>query len=144
MKLDGLASVDLKWPLARYTSDAEKVVLGREIMAKIAAMPGVSSVAISLTSPLGNAWGNTSFHVTGRPNRGENNQVLNRQVSAGYFSTLQAQLIRGRYFRVQETASQPRVAIVNRSLASRFFAGEDAIGKQIYYDWAPNLRMEIV
>ena len=144
MKLDGLASVDLKWPLARYSSDGEKVALGREIRAKIAALPGVSSVAISLTSPLGSAWGNASFHVAGRPNRGENRQVLNRQVSAGYFVTLQAQLIRGRYFRETENASQPRVAIVNRSLANRYFAGEDPIGKQVYYDWAPNLLMEIV
>ena len=79
MKLDGLASVDLKWPLARYASDIQKVALGREIVEKISALPGVSSVAISLASPLGAVWGNTSFRVTGRPNRGENNQVLNRQ-----------------------------------------------------------------
>ena len=144
MKSDHLASVDLKWPLPRYSSDIEKVALGREIVEKISALPGVSSVAISLASPLGSAWGTTSFHLTGRPNRGENNQVLNRQVSAGYFATLQAQLIRGRYFRETENASQPRVAIINRSLANRYFAGEDPIGKQIYYDWAPKAPMEIV
>jgi len=144
MKLDGLASVDLKWAMARYSSDGEKVALGHEIVAKIAALPGVSSVAISLASPLGAAWGNASFHISGRPNRGENNQVLNRQVSAGYFSTLQARLMRGRYFRETENASQPRVAIVNRSLANRYVAGEEPIGKQIYYDWAPNSPMEIV
>jgi macrolide transport system ATP-binding/permease protein len=143
MKLDGLASVDLKWAIARYSSDGEKVALGREILARISALPGVSSVAISLTSPLGPAWGNASFHVAGRPNRGENNPVLNRQVSAGYFSTLQALLMRGRYFRETENASQPRVAIINRSLENRYFAGEDPIGKQIYYDWAPNSPMEI-
>ena len=52
--------------------------------------------------------------------------------------------MRGRYFRETENASQPKVAIVNRSLANRYFAGEDPIGKQIYYDWAPNAPMEIV
>jgi predicted permease len=144
MKLDGLASVDLKWPMARYSSDAEKVALGREIEEKISALPGVSSVAISLASPLGAPWGNTSFHVAGRPNGGQKNFVLHRQASAGYFATLQAQLIRGRYFRETENASQPRVAIVNRSLASRYFAGEDPVGKQIYFDWAPKMAMEIV
>jgi predicted permease len=144
MKLEGLASVDLKWPLARYATDDEKVALEREVMAKMAALPGVASVAISLAAPLGTAWGNASFHVTGRPNDGENNQVLNRQVSAGYFSTLQAQLMRGRYFRESENASQPRVAIVNRSLANRYFGSEDPIGKQIYYDHAPKALMEIV
>ena len=29
-------------------------------------------------------------------------------------------------------------------MANRYFAGEDPIGKQIYYDWAPNAPMEIV
>lgn len=144
MKLDGLASVDLKWPLARYSSDGEKVALAREIVEKISAVPGVSSVAISLASPLGSPWGNTSFHVMGRPNRGENTTVLNRQVSAGYFATLQGQLVRGRFFREAEGVSQPRVAIINQSLAKLYFAGESAIGKQIYYDWAPKAPMEIV
>jgi predicted permease len=144
MKLDGLASVGLTWSPARYSSDSQKVALARQIMEKISALPGVSSVAVSLTSPLGAAWGDTSFHVTGRPNRGDNNQVLNRQVSAGYFATVHAQLIRGRYFRETEDASQPRVAIINRSLANRYFAGEAPIGREIYYDWAPKAAMEIV
>jgi len=65
-------------------------------------------------------------------------------VSSGYFATLQARLIRGRYFRETEDASKPRVAIINRSLEKKHFTGEDPIGKQIYYDWAPHLPMEIV
>lgn len=142
MNPDHLASVDLKWPIARYSYDDEKVALGRQIVEKVSALPGVKSAAISLASPVGAAWGNASFHLTGRPNEG--NLALNRQVSAGYFATLQARLIRGRYFRENENASQPRVAIVNRSLASRYFAGEDPIGKQIYYDSAPKAPMEIV
>ena len=144
MKPDHLASIGLKWPLTRYSSDSKRVALGRQIVEKISALPGVTSVAISLASPLGTAWGNASFHVTGRPNHGENNQVLNRQVSSGYFATLEARLIRGRYFRETENASQPRVAIINRSLSNQYFAGEDPVGKQIYYDWAPSAPMEIV
>ena len=54
-------------------------------------------------------------------------------MSAGYFATLQAQLIRGRHFRETAIVSQPKVAIINQSLANQFFAGEDPIGKQIYY-----------
>jgi macrolide transport system ATP-binding/permease protein len=144
MKLDGLASVDLKWGMSRYSSDDEKVALGREIMAKIAALPQVSSVAISLTTPIGPVWGDASFQISGRPSRDGDMLALNRQVSPGYFSTLQAELKRGRYFRETENASQPRVAIVNRSFAHRYFAGEEAEGKQIFYDWAPNSPMAIV
>jgi macrolide transport system ATP-binding/permease protein len=144
MNPDRLASVGLKWPLPRYASDEKRVTLGRQMVERISALPGVTSAAISLTSPLGTPWASTSFHVSGRPNHGETNGALHRQVSSGYFATLQARLIRGRYFRDAEDASKPRVAIVNRSLAKKYFPGEDPIGKQIYHDWAPLLPMEIV
>jgi predicted permease len=144
MTPDHLASVALHWPPAHYSSGEEKVVLGRQIVERISAIPGVTSVAITLTPPVGNVWGTTSFHVAGRPDHREINEVLHRQVSSGYFETLQARLIRGRYFRETEDASQPRVAIINRSLAKKYFAGEDPIGKQIYYDWAPHLPIEVV
>lgn len=144
MKTDDLASVGLKWPLSRYDSDEKRRALAREVAGKVSAIPGVTSVAISLTSPLGSVWGNTSFHVKGRSIPDERSQALHRQVSAGYFSTLHVRLIRGRFFRETEDASQPRVAVVNRSLANRYFAGQNPIGMAICHDWAPDAPMEIV
>jgi predicted permease len=82
--------------------------------------------------------------VAGQPNEGEHNEVLHRQVSSGYFATLQARLLGGRYFADGEDASKPPVAIINRTLANKYFSGGDAIGKQIYYDWQPQLPMQIV
>jgi len=106
MRLDHLASVGLKRAPSRYSSVSKRVALGRQIVEKISALPAVTSVAISLASPVGNIWGTTSFHVVGRPNRGQNNVVLNRQVSSRYFATLQARLIRGRYFGETQDASE--------------------------------------
>ena len=57
-----------------------------------------------------------------------------REVSANYFTTLQAPLLRGRFFGEDEDASKPRVAIVNRSMAKIYFPHEDAIGKHLSYD----------
>src|SRR5262249_19527532 len=54
-----------------------------------------------------------------------------RQVSTEYFSTLQARLVRGRFFRDNEDASKARVAIINEALAREYFPGEDPIGKMI-------------
>ena len=59
------------------------------------------------------------------------NEVTNRQISSGYFSTLEARLLRGRYFREDEDLSKPLAAIVNRTLAEKVFAAEDPIGKRI-------------
>lgn len=144
MRPDHLAALGLNWPPARYSSDEQKVALERQIVEQVSVLPGVKSVGISLTSPLGTAWGSIYFHVAGQPNHGEHNEVLRRQVSSGYFTTLQARLIRGRHFHETEDAAKPRVAIINRTLATKYFAGEDPVGKRIYYDWKPQSLIEIV
>lgn len=139
-----LAVVHTSWDQARYTSDPQKIVLERRIVQEISKLPGVESAAVSTASPIDSGWGMASFHILGRPNRGEHNIVLNRQVSSAYFTTLQARLLRGRYFRDDEDLSKPLVAIVNRTLAAKYFAGQDALGKEIYYDDTPQSRMQIV
>src|SRR5262249_7194908 len=125
MNPDHLASVVLQWPRARYSSDEEKTALARQIVERIRSIAGVGSVAVSLAPPLSAAWGSTSFHVAGEPNHGEINEVLNRQVSSAYFTTLKARLVRGRYFQEIDNASKPRVAIVNLTLAKRYFGSDN-------------------
>jgi predicted permease len=141
---DHLALLQTSWAPSSYTDDQQEVVLERQILDRISMLPGVKSVAISTAPPIDSAWGTASFHVAGRSNHGEHNEVLNRQVSSGYFATLQARLMRGRYFRDAEDAAKPLVVIINRTLASKYFPGEDPIGKQISYDWEPRSLMQIV
>lgn len=143
-KPDHLAAVQTSWAPTRYTSDLEKVMLGRRIIDRIARLPGVKSVAISNAPPIDSAWGTSSFHIAGGPNHGENNEVLNRHISSGYFATLAARLMTGRYFREDEDASKPLVAIVNRTLANKYFPGQNPVGKQIYWDSQPKSLMQVV
>jgi len=89
--------------------------------------------------------GNTTwFRVLGRPWHGEHNDVPERNVSAGYFTTLGARLLRGRYFTEAEDGSKPRVAIINHTFARQFFPGEDALGKQIAHVSTSPVPIEIV
>ena len=48
-----------------------------------------------------------------------------------YFETLQAKLLRGRFFNEADDASKPLVIVINQSLAKKYFPGEDPIGKRI-------------
>jgi macrolide transport system ATP-binding/permease protein len=139
-----LARVQVTWSPGKYDKDEEDISLARRIVERVSRLPGVQSVGLTLAPPIDSAWGTGSFHRVGAPNHGETNEILNRQVSSAYFATLRARLIRGRYFREDDNASKPRVAIVNRTLAERYFKGEEAVGKQIYYDWEPKVRMQIV
>jgi len=125
----------------RYAKDAQVVALEQQILARIASLPGVKSVGITTDLPVGDGDGITQFQVVGKPLLREHNEANNRPVSSSYFTTLQARLVRGRYFTEAEDASKPRVAIINQTLAKQYFAGEDPIGKQISYANPPTLEV---
>src|SRR5258708_38406686 len=95
---DHLALLQLAWSPSNYSTDQQKIILERNIVDRISALPGVVSVGISLAPPIDSAWGTASFHVIGRPNHGESNEVINRQASSGYFHTPEAHLPHARYF----------------------------------------------
>jgi macrolide transport system ATP-binding/permease protein len=141
---DHLAAMRLSASRSRYAKDEQMVALARRVMYETRRLPGVQSVAIAHQIPVSNvAGGNTTFEIIGRPKPGSGNESSSRNVSGGYFSTVQARLTRGRYFNEGDDATKPRVTIVNRSFARKYFAGEDPIGRQIRYD-ASTPAIEIV
>lgn len=128
---DHLATVQVAAPDSRYGKDEQATALGRRIVSRMATLPGVRSVAIASLLPV-SFNGNTSWiRFVGRPYHGEHNEVNRREVSSAYFTTLEAKLLRGRYFTDDEDASKPRVVIINQALARQYFPGEDPIGKKI-------------
>jgi predicted permease len=60
--------------------------------------------------------------------------VNDREVSSSYFTTLQAQLLSGRYFTETDDASKPPAAIINETLAKRYFPNENPLGQHISFD----------
>ena len=140
-----LVTMNVAAPEATYGKDAQAIALSREIVRRVEGLPGVKSVGYTSNGVPVSGNGNTTwFRVLGRPWHGEHNDVPERDVSAGYFTTLGAKLIRGRYFNEGEDASKPRVAIVNQAMAKRYFPGEDPIGKQISGLSTPPVPVEIV
>jgi macrolide transport system ATP-binding/permease protein len=143
MQPDHLATLRVATPDSMHDSDAKVAALAREIVNRAASLPGVESAAISSMLPV--AGGNTMWiRVIGHPFHGEHNEVGYRQVSAGYFTTLRAKLLRGRYFTEQDDASKPPVVIIDKALAEKYFPGEDPVGKQIAYSGASSPPMLVV
>jgi macrolide transport system ATP-binding/permease protein len=141
---DHLALAGTMWRPEDYTSDAKEAALYRELERQIAVVPGVQSVGLCVPPPVDSDWFTGSIHIVGQPNHGETNLVYQRPVSAGFFGTIQARLLRGRMFRNDEDGSKPWVAIVNQALVRRYFGGAPAVGQSIYYDWDPKHPMQIV
>jgi macrolide transport system ATP-binding/permease protein len=128
---DHLAIVDVAAPGARYGKDEQAVALGRQVVSRLASLPGVSSAAISTELPLRGNGNTTWIRVVGRPYHGEHNEVNERSVSSGYFTTIRAKILRGRSFTDGEDASKPPVVVINQTMARQYFPDEDPIGKRI-------------
>jgi len=128
---DHLATLMVGAPDSTYGKDPQAVALGRRIISRILSLPGVTSAGTTSLFPVSYN-GNTDWiRFVGRPYNGQHNEVNEREVSAGYFATLGAKMLRGRYFGEAEDDSKPKVAIINQALAKKYFPGENPIGKVI-------------
>ena len=69
------------------------------------------------------------IEIVGRPHVGEHNEVDERNVSANYLATLKAKLIRRQASPMPDGASRPGVAVINQSLAHKYFGNDDPISR---------------
>jgi macrolide transport system ATP-binding/permease protein len=128
---DHLATLQVALSDASYPKDEQVVPAVRQIVSRIASLPGVESVGITSVLPVSFNGNTTWIRIVGRPYNGEHNEVNQRDVSSLLFSTLHAKLLRGRYFTDAEDASKPLVVMINQALAKKYFPGEDPIGKKL-------------
>ena len=128
---DHLATIQVLLPQVVYPTNPKVMVVETKILDRIAAVPGVKSAAITSSLPV-NTNGNTDWiRFEGRPYNGVHIEVPERDVSPEYFATLHAPLQEGRAFTDRDDATHPKVAIINRALAEKFFPDEDPIGKRM-------------
>jgi putative ABC transport system permease protein len=109
-------------------------VLIQQIHERLASLPGVESVAVAMTPPLGGVPRRINFARPGQPLSASEQEAWNGEwypIGAGYFRTLKIPIVRGREFETADSETSRPVVIINNALAQRFFGGEDPIGKQI-------------
>ncbi len=106
----------------------------RQIWERVERLPGVSAAGGIQPLPLGALWAWGPITVEGRiPRAGEN--FLNcdlRVVGGHYFQAMEIPLLRGRFFSDQDTATNPRVIIVDEFMARELWPKQDAIGKRVH------------
>jgi predicted permease len=109
--------------------------LHQRLLDRLSALPGVRSVALSLTPPISPGHWSSDITIPGyTPAPKENrNSILNR-VSGQYFQTAGIPLVSGRPINDADTASSLKVAVINQRLAKHFFPKGDALGRSLKID----------
>jgi predicted permease len=142
---DHLATTTVALSDTDYAKEPQQVAAARKIVESVKGLPGVQSVGLTSVLPV-SFNGNTQWiRVVGHPYNGEHNEVNERDVSAGFFPTIKAQLMSGRYFNDAEDSTKPRVCLINQALARKYFPNEDPIGRKIgNTDLKPDSIYEVV
>ena len=140
-----LATVQVIAPETSYAKPEQKIALYREIVRRLGALPGVQSVGITSDLPVQCNCDTDWIRIEGKPFHGEHNEVNQRDVSPEYLATLKGKLTRGRWFTESDDAAHPQVIVINEALASRYFPGEDPLGKRVGNgDLAPDSMRQVV
>ncbi len=117
-------------PVTRNTLSTwqERSVYRDQLLARIAAIPGVLSVAASNEAPPYGSF-NTDVHIVGQSSARE--QKTNTYfVSPSFFPLLRIPLLRGRVWTEAENGQGLPVAVVNQTFARRYLPGADPVGRQ--------------
>ncbi|HEX4640426.1 MAG TPA: ABC transporter permease [Chthoniobacterales bacterium] len=125
--------VDLSF--IKYNEPAKILAVTTPLLEEVRKLPGVQYAALSSNPPLLSGW-QLNFMPEGAPPTDPSQQPSadNEVVQGDYFQALGINLIRGRTFNEHDTATSPKVVIVDQTLAEMTFKGQDAIGKRIMVD----------
>jgi predicted permease len=132
------ARIDL--PTAVYAEPWQRRQFAEQVVQRLQGVPGVRAAAVSSGLPFVSV-GDSGFSIDGR----EHGTAANHyRVTPQYFQAMQIPLVRGRLFTDRDTPESPRVALINETMARRFFPDEDPIGKRIGTPDGPVFWREIV
>ena len=128
------ARVDL--PSAQYGSAAQRNVFYDQLLARVAALPGVRHAAATSQLPFSGHFQGSAMaveHVTTDPN--DLPVLIHRRITPLALQALGIPLLRGRAFDERDGAGGMPVALVDETAARTFWPGQDPIGRRLGRPW---------
>jgi predicted permease len=119
---------------AAYENTEERVRYVNQTLERLRTLPGVESAAFVAPMPFsgGNVGGDFQIEGRPKPEPGQEPGANVRSVTPEYFQAIRIPLRRGRYFTERdERGTGVGAAIINETLAARYFPNEDPVGKYI-------------
>jgi len=137
-----VAVVSLRLRSAGY-DEARATAFNRELLQRVAELPGVTAVAQTAKTPL--SAGSREFELS-RSGEGAFQRFHFNNVSPGHFALLDLPLVRGRDFTEADLTNTSNALIVSAATARRLWPGEEPVGKLLDLDIGNNqlLTFEVV
>ena len=134
-----LWSVEFNMPATKYPTSKSMWALEQHVVERLAAQPGITSVASASSLPLEQGLNMWTYDPLQGESRGFSGQY--RGVSPQYFSTLRLNLLSGREFTAADDASTQPITVINEVVAHFFWKDSDPIGRAIAMGDGPSRRI---
>ena len=128
---DRVLTAQLQAPATDYPNPDDVVRLYREIDDRLAELPGAVAAGAVRVLPLSRPIGDWSIRIEGRPYvAAENPNADFQAVTPGYFDVMRLRLVRGRLLTAADREDTMPVAVINETMADRYWPGQEVIGRQ--------------
>jgi putative ABC transport system permease protein len=132
-KSDNVLAVQLAFPKTKYTTCAAVKSFYNQLSPRVENLPGVRAVSVVSLLPLSGLRAGVTFTIDGKPPASPHEvpSAQYRMISSNYFRTLGISLMEGREFSDQDADGSRGVAIINETMARRFWPYEHPIGEHL-------------
>jgi len=124
-----------------YKEDSRLARLYEQIEQRVTAVPGVQAASFSMFTFNQGSWSEDAWAQQESPEVKSNREILYNKVGTGFFSTLGLPLVAGRTFDLQDTANSLKVAVINETMARRFFPNMSPLGRTFRFG-GPDAKLE--
>src|SRR5262245_22812673 len=130
-KSDGLAVISTDMNMVGYDDTRAKAFYDRALE-RVRAIPGVESAALAERVPFSINYNRNLVFLPDRHGPNDKGVVIDvARVAPEYFTALGVSILQGRNFAPTDTPTSPGVAIVNESMARKYWPNQNAIGKRL-------------
>ena len=132
-RAENLLTMKIVLPEPKYEKKVQRSAFYTDVIQRVQSLPGVRSAAVTTNLPLYRQGNSISIGIEGRPAPppGQEDIIVTRIISPGYFDTMSIPLLKGRPLTDQDTDDSPNVVVISEGMARRYWPGEEAIGKRI-------------
>jgi predicted permease len=128
-RTEHLLTMEVSLSGEKYTSGENQAAFFGHVLQGLESLPSVISVAATVDLPMTRSYTRNGFEIAGpHPRQGSADY---HAVSPNYFYTMGIPLLNGRELLTTDSAHSPLVGVVNRTMAQKYWPGENPIGKTI-------------
>ncbi|HEV2349246.1 MAG TPA: ABC transporter permease [Terriglobia bacterium] len=124
-------TMNVELPDSRYTDATQMIAFEQNALERLSKIPGVHHAGAVFGLPLGDMLIRGDISIEGQPAPPPDVTPSKSVVSDDYFRAAGMHLLKGRYFNVHDTQTSAHVAIINETMARRFWPNRDPIGQRI-------------